>query len=267
MSDSECRGDFEVGYSNGELKAQRVRFAGDVNIYCNSAKRLNFTNSTADKEFCIYALVANTATRLSGLTLSLAPVIGVETSPRMMPQDSNFRGLILRRKTAFGDGAEARYRAIRNLFHASRDREQEGTFYKYEKRALRKSLPLGKPTSWIPRFVSACYDWLAGYGQSFERAFLWFFGVQILFALLYSIMSDRFALFGKIDSQVIAFTLAQIVKPFELLSARPAENWPYKGVYTGGSGLWTAVTIADTVLSLTLVALFLLALRWRFRRD
>jgi hypothetical protein len=132
------------------------------------------------------------------------------------------------------------------LFHASRDREQEGTFYKHEKRARRRNLPLINPSSWISRFVSASYDWLAGYGQSCERAFLWFLGAQIVFALLYSIMSERFAFVGAIDSQVIAFTLAQIVKPFELLSARKADHWPYDGVYTGGSGWWTAVTMADT---------------------
>jgi hypothetical protein len=269
MSDSRCLGDFQIHAFAVEVKAHRVTFSGNVSIVCNGSRRVDCTDSTADKEFALTGVLANTSIRLAGLTLSLAPVIDVNVSPKVMPQDSNLHGWSLRRKTAYGDGAEGRYRAIRNLFHASRDREQEGTFYMYEKRARRKNLSMKYPLSWISRFVSACYDWLAGYGQSYERVLAWFLGAQILFALVYSSMSGRFGWFGKIDSQVVVFTLAQVVKPFELLSARRADQWPYAGIYTGtpGSGWWTLVTMADTVLSLTLVALFLLALRWRFRRD
>jgi hypothetical protein len=151
---------------------------------------------------------------------------------------------------------------------SNRDREQEGIFYQYEKRAWRMGLSLRRPASWIPRFVSACYDWFAGYGQSDQRAFWCFVGLQVGFGLLYAGMSKRFAWDGDtFDSQVAAFTLAQVVKLFELLSARTPIGWPYVGVYSGGSGWWTLATMAHSVFSLTLVALFLLALRWRFRRD
>ena len=200
------------------------------------------------------------------MTLAFAPAIQVNAAPAAMPQNSSIRRLSLL-KTAYGDGAEGRYRTIRNLFHASRDREQEGVFYRYEKRALRRALALRRLNSWIPRAISTSYDWLAGYGQSFESALIWFIALQVGFGFLYAVMSHRFGWGWTFDSQVAAFTLAQVVKPFELLSARTPTGWPYVGVYTGGSIVWTLVTILHSLLSLTLAALFLLALRWRFRRD
>jgi hypothetical protein len=270
MSGSTCLGDFQIYPHAVKLTAHGVDFLGDVSIVCNSTTLVDCTNSKAEKEFTLTGLLPKTSARLTGMTLSFAPVIEVDVSPpKAMPQNSNFHGWRLQRKTAYGGDAEGRYRTIRNLFNASRDREQEGTFYMYEKRARRKNQSMKNPMLWISRFVSACYDWIAGYGQSYERVFGWFLGVQTVFAVVYSIMSARFGWFGKIDSQVVVFTLAQVVKPFELLSARQADHWPYAGIYTGtpGSGWWTFVMMTDTVMSLTLVALFLLALRWRFRRD
>jgi len=265
ISESKCLGAIEIHYSGLKLKAQNVEFARDAKISCGNASRLDFTGSKVLGRFRLENILqATIELRLDDMTLALSPIITFNMPA--MPQNSSFQRLNLL-GTAYGVGAEAHCRSIRNRLHDNRDREQEGLFYEYEKRAKRKGLALKRYQSWVPRAVSAWYDWLAGYGQSYERALLCFIVAQLGFSLGYSIMSDRFAWGGTLDSQVIAFTLAQIAKPFELLSARRADHWPYDGVYTGGSGWWTAVTMADTVLSLTLVALFLLALRWRFRRD
>jgi hypothetical protein len=80
-------------------------------------------------------------------------------------------------------------------------------------------------------------------------------------------MSGRFALGGRPDSKVLAFTFSQVVKPFELLSARTADGGVYQGLNIDGNGWWIFATALDSLFSLTLVALFFLALRWRFRRD
>jgi hypothetical protein len=268
MSDSQCLGSLWLNCNGGKVIARRVHFFGDVTIRCGSVEGLDFSDSTADREFKLeHVVMATSGLKLDGMKLAAAPSIefNIEAGSGM-PQNWSFRRLSLR-TSAYGKDAEGRFRTIRNRLHQNRDREHEGIFYQYEKRAKRMSLPLGQPSSWLPRSVSACYDWLAGYGQSYERAFGWFIGVQAVFVLLYSIMSGRFEWCGTFDSQVAAFTLAQVVKPFELLSARTPTGWPYVGVYMGGSGWWTIATTVDTLLSLTLVALFLLALRWRFRRD
>jgi hypothetical protein len=267
ISNSNFLGDANVVWVNSAIIARHVQFGGNATIICVDANLVDLSDSKVSGHLRFERLRPAVEFHLDDAALAYAPDIVVDGTPQSMPQNSSLRRLRLSKETAFGPGAEGRYRTIRNLFHASRDREQEGTFYRYEKRALRKGLPLRQPASWVPRAVSACYDWLAGYGQSYERALLWFIGLQIGFGLLYSVMSGRFAWGGAIDSQVAAFVVAQVVKPFELLSTRTPTGWPYVGVYSGGSGWWTLGTMAHSVLSLTLVALFLLALRWRFRRD
>lgn len=266
ISDSACLGDFVLTWVNSKIIAHRVRFSRDTRITCVNASLVDLTDSIVSGHLQIDQLLPKVELRLIGVSLAYAPIIAINATPAAMPQNTSFQRMKLL-KTAFGDGAEARYRAIRNLFHASRDREQEGLFYKYEKRAKRKGLTWRWPGNWIPRAVSKGYDLFAGYGQSYGQALAWFVGVQIGFGFLYSVMSKRFGWSWSIDWQVVAFTLAQVVKPFGLLSASTGPGWPYRGIAAENSADWAFFTATDTALSLILVALFLLALRWRFRRD
>lgn len=247
------------------MVARNATFRDKTQIDFNGGPaKVDLSGSRVDGELHLTNMGAGASVVLNDLTLSLPPTLssnGVQN-----PQDISFARLKLL-PSAYGAGSEAKYRAIRNQFHLNRDREHEGMFYMFEKRARRKAMPLTKVSSWLPRAVSACYDQFAGYGQSYERALTLLVAVQVAFGLIYSVLSGRFVLFGALDSRVAAFTFAQLVKPFELLSGREATGWPYGGVYTDESGLWTVVTAVHTVLSLILVALFLLALRWRFRRD
>jgi len=171
------------------------------------------------------------------------------------------------RRTAQRASDEGAYRAIRNLFHKNRAREWEGYFYALEKRCHRRSLPWR--SAWFARSLSALYDWTAVYGQSYERAFLVFVLVQIVFGFGYSIFSGRFGLSTEVDPIIVAFALAQALKPFELLAARRPSSTVYTEVLSGAeeSVLWIASTVLHSVLSLALIALFLLAVRWRFRRE
>lgn len=222
MSGSKCIGIFHLDDVR-ELRAQNVQFEGNVSIACTNSRYVDLAGSTFRRQLRLANVSSHTnELHLDDAILARAPDI---VSNKELPQNSSFQRLKLL-KSAYGRGAESKYRSIRNALHDNRDREQEGLFYEYEKRAKRRGLSLRRYQSWVPREVSICYDWLAGYGQSYERALLWFLAAQVCFALVYSIMSDRFGWGGELDSQVIAFTFAQIVKPFELLSARTADGWP-----------------------------------------
>ncbi len=250
---------------HAKIVARGVNFEGNATIAFNGNNgKLDLSGSRVDGELHVAAMGIGASIVLHDMTLALPPTL--TSNSENYPQDIRFARLRLL-PSAYRPGSEAAYRAIRNKFHANRDREQEGLFYMFEKRAKRKAMPLTQVASWLPRSVSACYDWFAGYGQSYERALAVFVGVQVAFGLIYSWLSGRFVLGGTLDSRVAAFTFAQLVKPFELLSGREAKGWPFDGVYTGGSGVWTVVTGFHAVLSVTLITLALLALRWRFRRD
>jgi hypothetical protein len=68
---------------------------------------------------------------------------------------------------------------------------------------------------------------------------------------------------------VLAFTFSQVAKPFELFSSKVSMDGAYAILRDSdyGTGLWQLLTAVQSVFSLSLVALFLLALRWRFRRE
>jgi hypothetical protein len=86
--------------------------------------------------------------------------------------------------------------------------------------------------------------------------------------LVYSVLSERLAcLPAAYDSQMAAFTFAQVVKPFELYSAKQLVASSYTYIPSSQFGCWLTLTAIHSVLSLALVALFLLAIRWRFRRE
>lgn len=181
------------------------------------------------------------------------------------PQLTTARGLRFLGK-AISPEAEGSFRAARVSFGDQRNRELEGRFYAYEKRCHRLSLVGWR--SLVPRILSTLYHWTAQYGQSYGFALLWFFGVQLLFALTYSLMAGRFQIPGPVDGAVWTFTLAQVAKPFELLSARPPLSSAYGQVVgTDPSGWWIVATVAHSVASLILLALAVLAIRWRFKRE
>lgn len=155
---------------------------------------------------------------------------------------------------------EHAYRIIRIHFSKNQDRDSEGDFYAREKRCQRLGLRPG-----LTRATSFLYDVTSEYGQSYVRAFCCFCLLQALCALIYAGLSGRLALGGSYDSRVVAFTFAQIAKPFELFSGRPVGS--AYDIVGAPRGAWQFVTAVQSTLSLALLALFLLALRWRFKRD
>jgi hypothetical protein len=170
--------------------------------------------------------------------------------------------------TADAGEDEARNRHLRVLFGRNHARDMEGHFYAHEKRCQRKALPRG-PSHWASRSFSALYDWSAVYGQSYERAFLVFIGLQVFFGFIYSWMvHGRWIWLGTFDWRMASLTLAQLARPFELFSLRGApQQWPLESIPTEQLWMWAMVTGAHSVLSFIALALLLLALRWRFKRE
>jgi hypothetical protein len=168
---------------------------------------------------------------------------------------------------------EGSYRDARNAFHAHRNRELEGKFFALEKRCHRNGLP-NTFNYFLPRLLSWLYDKTSEYGQSYGRALVAFGLVQVLFCLGYSLFSGgrywRFAIFGEWDSSAVAFTFSQVAKPFELAASRYAAQSKTYDDIVGNSlhlGWWQLWTALHSIVSISILALVLLALRWRFRRE
>lgn len=267
LSRATALGKLDITKHGYKLELQDGIFSGDLTISVPAGGIVDAARASFGATLAVNAGADMASLRLGGCQFSKAPQLSGATS-RKLPQDTSFRESRFL-PSAFSGGTEAKYRQIRNLFHENRDREQEGFFYCLEKRAMRKSLGW-RGASLVSRLFSALYDWLAAYGQSYERTLGWFVGVQAALAVIYSWMSAGRAFFnGHWSAPTLTFTLAQVVRPFELLSARQPDSAAYVAVYPGKTGLgwWAFATTAHSVLSISLLALFLLALRWRFRRD
>jgi hypothetical protein len=246
------------------LEVEETRFDGSVNLRAISA------NAALRLERCVFsnALVIDAVKdheygylNLEGSVFHHVPLFNVSR----LPQATSFHGAKFVGKATEAESAPS-HRYLRVKFSENHDREQEGEFYAWEKRCHRKSLP--RKTKWFARGVSAFYDWTSAYGKSYERAFAFFFLIQVVFGLGYSIASGRFQIPGAIDATAIAFTLAQVARPFELLGGRAPSTEIYTELLPAESlGWWPVVTAIHGILSLAALALALLALRWRFKRE
>jgi hypothetical protein len=159
--------------------------------------------------------------------------------------------------------AESSYRSLRTVFADHKNRELEGLFYALEKRCHRLSLPWWS----LHRAAWAVYDFASEYGQNYLRPLLWLAATQLMFGLFYAWMLDRLFHTCCVDGPLTIFTLVQLVKPFDAAGGKLPSNLDIDTLSTGELPWFIVVTMLQGVASLALIALFLLALRWRFRRE
>ncbi len=268
---------------DGDVDLANSLFAGSANFECKGeGKRLNCTNvrfvgdlsveflkcESGKGDFChcnFESTVSVSGTKqLAGLYFNKCKF---DSAPKFrvgdqLPQKTSFDEA----KFEFPPQDEWAFRAIRNLFSENRAREDEGRFYAYEKRCHRRNL---RPRRKIfTRFVSWIYDVTSMYGLRYERALICFLIVQVLFGLIYAWISDRLSnIGGGYDSHIVGFTLAQLVKPFELFGSKLTLQDTYSIVRPEQLGLWQCLTLLQSLLSIVLIAMLLIAIRWRFRRE
>lgn len=218
----------------GTLLFEKCRFKGPVSIETSAgepAGRVEFTRCKFWEQLIVHA---------------------------PLPQSTSFHKIKVKRKGIAAE-YEGGYRSIRVGLEKHKNREDEGAFFTLEKRCLRKRL------GWfsLSRFVSWGYDFVSNYGRSFERATCVFMFFQVAFLLAYSLGLNRWHWPGVPDVELISFTTSQVVSPFELFSLRT----PPSDLLEGKGEKWKYIAATQSVISLACIALFLLALRWRFRRE
>lgn len=157
---------------------------------------------------------------------------------------------------------QSHYRIVKEVFAETGDRDNEGFFYQLEKRSQRDGLSLG-----LEKAISAAYDVISGYGRNYVRALGMFGGLQLVAAFLYALASDKFRPVPGFDATIPAFTLAQVFRPFELVALRAPSEIVDTVVGDDSFAWWAVGTFVHGALSLIVLAMFLLALRWRFKRS
>lgn len=135
---------------------------------------------------------------------------------------------------------------------------EEGIFYALEQESIRNDPNTPKSA----RRASVLYGEISGYGQDFVRPWYWWLGLLFISWIVYLgitwINSPR-------ASDVLSFAVKQSVFPF---SAWRVDLFEELGIWNNWQILGVRILASiQSAVSLGLVAMSLLALRWRFRRP
>jgi len=187
----------------------------------------------------------------------------------------DFRGCILHEDTQFpeivgfkdieSNEAEACYQNLRRKMGEAKSHKVEAMFYALEERSRRKQKNIGK----LDRFISSAYDFCSEYGQSFVRPFVILIITLLLFTVVYSLAASKVVNPTlPFDSDLInhsfLFSLEQVVKPFSVFGGRLSTS--SSSILDNAPSWIRYAALLQSLIGITLIALTILGLRWRFRR-
>ena len=159
--------------------------------------------------------------------------------------------------------AASAYRTLKLAMENVRARREEAMFYALEQRSLRNDPEVSKTS----KFISLLYEKTADYGQSLNRPIIYlvvvvlgFFGVYFVVALNYA---DSKVSICDLAIKTLGFSFKQAFQPFYILR-QPSLEW-ISGLF--GIRLVKIAATLESLLILGLFALFLLGLRWHFKRG
>ena len=174
-------------------------------------------------------------------------------------QDTDFTGAeFLDTKGTDEVNAAQAYRTLKLAMESVRSRSDQARFYALEQQSLRAL----SNTSRAENVISWLYEKTADYGTSIAGPLAWLFAIFAVFvgAYLLAVALDGGTGIADADLQVVVrYTLRQVFRPFEAFSHRGTAP-----IAPLGLAIWSAVY---SLLNFSLLALFFLAVRRRFKMD
>ncbi len=252
----------------GSLKFTEVQFEGPANFNVDdeglpsSFPELDFSNSTFKDSVSFINRKFLTTSNFDECVFFVAPEFQGCTlhQDTKFPQGRNF-------KDHSPDAAPA-YRTLKLDMENSRARQEEAMFYALEQ----KCQAADSKTDCVVKRFSRLYELTSNYGQSLGRPVASMSGVSVSFFLIYLLMATGFSwktlasieFSWKTLGPTIGFTIEQSVSPFKVWRLPVSPEWLSSGV-----DLVVLKIIATLHSSLFLVffGLFILVLRWRFKRG
>lgn len=172
-------------------------------------------------------------------------------------QDTDFTGAEF---LDFESGGAARaYRTLKLAMENVRAWDEAGMFFAHEQKSRRHEAE----TPWAVKAFSLLYQITADYGRSFALPLAWLMGAAAAFFLVYLAGFTGGEPTWEGAAEAASFTLRQIVRPFDALASTPAAESGMNPLRLT-LGL-RALAALHSLLSLAFVALFLVALRRRFK--
>jgi len=154
------------------------------------------------------------------------------------------------------------YRTLKLAMSAVRSRSEEAMFYALEQDSLRHQSDTSLPI----KLFSFFYKLLANYGRSFVRPLGWLLFVSVAFWFGYSEVLPTTDTHNGSGAFRLRFTAEQLVRPFNVWTAQGAHQ--LENLCSDHIVLLLQIAASlQSILSLTLVALFLLAVRRQFKME
>ncbi len=199
-------------------------------------------------------------TRFVGATFHQAP----KFHNAALHQDTDFTGAAFLDRS--GRAAPA-YRTLKLAMEQVRARDEEGMFYALEMESRRRRDDTPKAV----KLFSLLYEVGSDYGRSLVRPLVLLVGVTLLFYLIYAALGSEGGR-EAYPGAPLRLAMEQIVRPFALLTTDYESIAPYsdyteqvRKILDGAPFAARALATVQSLLSLGLIALFILALRRRFR--
>lgn len=197
-------------------------------------------------------------TDFSGAVFEVAP----EFHGCRFHQDTDFRNTVFRDEIGKSDVNAARaYRTLRQAMESDRARKEQGMFYALEQRALRKSRQVKGP-AWL---FSLLYDIGSGYGQKIGRpAFSLILVTLVSFGFYAFLISAQGS---SAPGSAFSFAIEQIIRPFVVWTTSYSPPEDMGMVWATSKFMLRLFATLQSLVSLGLVTLFILALRRGFKMD
>lgn len=177
-------------------------------------------------------------------------------------------------KREYFQSAAVAYRVLRLKMSERGAQQDEAMFWELEMRATDRSFPW---YSWPAKVPFKLYSWIAKYGNSVIRPLVWWLLLLIGFNLAYLEIQREFEVSANLSAawpewferirNAAEFSLRQTVWPFAVWSEEGARSIKNLIELSNDHDLLRVRLLAtlQSVLSLAVIALFILALRRRFR--
>ena len=239
----------------GSLKFIEVQFEGHVtfnvddNVPALFFPKLDFSNSTFKDSVLFTNRTFSTSTNFDGCMFFVAP---------------EFQGCTLHQDTKFPPGrnfkdhthkAAPAYRTLKLDMENFRARQEEAMFNALEQ----KCQATDPETARMVKYFSSLYELTSNYGQSLGRPIVCMVVVSVLFFLIYLSMAAEFLIVP-----IIGFTIEQSVSPLKVWRLTDVPVWLSSGV---DLVVLKIIATLHSLLFLVFFGLFILVLRWRFKRG
>jgi len=260
---------FEEAQFSGDARFEKAQFSGCAGfdstgdtstpeaIRANTFHFVGFENVVFNGSVSFLNRQFLSTTSFKGCVFNQAP--GFHNCA--LHQETNFVGTQFLDTTS--EGSVEAYRTLKLAMENVRARQEEAMFYALEQQSLRTR----KDTPWNVWAMSHLYHLTASYGQSFLRPLGWLAGITLVafgVYFAYVTLACHSHCSGGYLGEVGFFTVAQLVRP---LGVWTAEGRAALSPILGGNLPFVIMVIAtfQSLISVSLVALFLLALRRRFK--